>query len=168
MPSNGERRKPLFSAEKKMEIMALVVGRPSGTVVNLGGLEIDIVAIPFAKDARITTLAQSIGELIDSAQKGGLSNFQDAAPLVVERYGEVKALLKEIVRDSVDVEDESVFTEWFEQLPMIPTIQTLLKATFDANGLTQMGNALAAATGAARTLAAVPPAQPAQGIPSPT
>jgi hypothetical protein len=157
MPSNGERRKPLFSPEKEDEIMAQVVGRPSGTVVELGGQAIDLIAIPFAKERRVIALAQSFGDLFREAKTqsqagdgAAESSTESSAPFnqrVQASFDELKAYLKEVVHDSVEIapDGERVFEAWWGQLPMGPTMRTLLNALLQANGVGELGNALGAA-----------------------
>jgi hypothetical protein len=145
--STGGARRPLFSAATRLDLLAQVVGQPSGVIVELGGLEINLVALPFAQDEKIIRHAQTFGAIFDEFQSGKVQTFADAAPMLVDRYHDLKALLKEMVLASVEVASDdgaAVFDEWWNALPPVQTIGKLVPAVLQANGLAALGKRMAA------------------------
>jgi hypothetical protein len=146
--TNGAgKHRPIFSAQTRLELLKQVVGKPSGVIVELGGLQIDLVAVSVADDEQVIGLAQTFGSIYDDVMSKQITSFAEIIPQIGGRYRDLKDILKRMVHDSVEVdgdEGEAAFDEWWNALPLVETMQALASATLSANRLASLGKRLAA------------------------
>lgn len=136
-----------FSAADRRKIAALVIGTPSGTVVEIGGMEFDLLPLTTRQADRVFELLDTITGLQRQAEDDGAADITQTALMeLVAREGKnVSALVHDVLLKSaraMDIlDDEAVFDEWFDQLELKDTILTLLPKLVAANGLsTMLGN----------------------------
>lgn len=156
----------IFKAADRARILAQAVGDPTGTVIEIGGMSIDLVALSMHEGRSLLDIVGRVGKLMDGGQHSNMEWVEaigDDAPRIV-------ALLQSTLRrsafhgiDEPPAEDVAVFDEWFEAVPVREMLGTAVPAMLAANGVSglQTDPRRAAPQAAAPSLDGISSTQPA-------
>lgn len=142
----------LFSASERDKVKQLVVGKPTGVLVEIGGVILDLVPLTTQQGKDVTSLFDAFRELKDKAVT---LTVADLAQILLSKRDIVFSLLRGILwrtvvaNEQVDQDDggQEAFDEWFDNLEFQPMLKALLPAILEANGLKSLlGNGRPAAT----------------------
>ena len=140
----AKARRALFSAADRAKIMQLVVGKPSGTLVTIGGIEFDIVPFNTTDGMELFELSERVGELWGKARASALEEAEVGAAIKAEGSRVLK-LMRTALEAAAFIEDDeqqALFDDWFAKLPLIESVRTLAPALIAANGINALrGNA---------------------------
>lgn len=138
----------IFSSSDALRILAQRPGKPTGTIVHVLGFDVDLR--PFA-----TETGGMLFDLLDRTTGFAEALQAESVPLpmltklVAVEGRTITAMLKELLRDSLEVGDEpaenDAFEKWFARVPLLPTLKDVLPKVLEANGISQMIRPLAAA-----------------------
>ena len=138
----GATRRSLFSTSDRQRLLEQALGEPTSVTVEIGGVTFDLVPFSFKDGSRVLELVQKLGGIFGQLKERSATDDQ-IATAIGSNGSEILATAKKVLQDSSFLEDDeqrALFEEWFDQLPMIPTIRTLAPAVFKANW-PNLGNA---------------------------
>ena len=154
-------KKVRFSADDRETIRRHTIGKPTGVLVDLSGVEFDLVPLTTAQGNAIFEILDAVSPLISKADAGGnVAIAQTAwAGIVAAEGRRVNSILRGILLASAkatlvpcgetslplfdpdDADSLALFDEWFEALPLVETVRTLFPKLLEAQGMTTlMGN----------------------------
>lgn len=120
-----------FSSKNKALILNLVVGAPSGVVVELNGAEFDLRPFSLADTVPIFDLMKRVSEYKDLTINDFAKVVADEGPVIIDLMRRV--LVRAVQSD--DDFDAELFDLWFDGLDVLPSVQKLLPKLYEANGL---------------------------------
>lgn len=142
-------KKIRFTARDREIIRKHSIGKPTGVVVEVGGMEIDLVPLTTEQAGEVFAILDAFATLQKAADDKGAVESGAAAlgELVGKEGARVKRILHGILHESATagdlIDDEAVFEEWFNRLPLLDTVKVMLPKIIEAQGLgTMLGNSL--------------------------
>jgi hypothetical protein len=143
--AEADKRRALFSVSDRVALLAQAMGQPTGTIVEIGGLEFDLVPLSTFQAHELIELLEKYSVILDQFKVAGTSGIDESEILkaIHTEGGRIESLMRGILKDSVyfeDEEQEQLFAEWFNRLPLVPTLRALVPAVMKANVLKSAGN----------------------------
>lgn len=139
----AEQRRALFSSVDRVQLLAQAMGKPTGEIVHIGGLDFDLVPLSTFEALDIIELVDRYGSIISQVKNGGEIDEAEIARSVHAEGGRILNMVKKILRDATYIEDETqeqLFEEWFNVIPIVESLRALIPAIWRANALKKLGN----------------------------
>ena len=128
----------MFSAANRANILKLIVGKPSGVIASVGGMEFDLLPLSTSEAMGVFELINKISGLIGKGAES--ADPAVIAKLVGEDGGKVVSLARSVLcraarfANSAEFE-ETIFDEWFDAQELKTYMGHLLPKIAEANGL---------------------------------
>jgi hypothetical protein len=140
MSSNGAAgpRPRQFTASKRRELLAQVVGQHTGIIARIFGVDFDLVALSSAELLSVLGIIENVADMLQGEE------LSDVAILrVIGKDGSrVMTFMHDLLQRSADLADDderAVFEEWWEAVPIVAALKILAPALLEANGITLKG-----------------------------
>jgi hypothetical protein len=132
-----------FSAAQRTEILAAVVGKPTGVIFAFGGAEFDLVGISTAQITIVLDLLQRFPQLAGKMRDRG-GDDGDALALIGTEGTKLLELARDLLRSSMfygepnpPADDLEVFDAWFAAAPPLQLLRELGSKIVAAAGIGQ-------------------------------
>jgi|GEM_PF-2717140 len=127
----------IFSAANRAFLMEQAIGKPTGIIVELGGLEFNLVPLSTRDGKRVIAMAEELTETWKGIAGGNVTQA-DVFATLGSKLPEVLDMVKRVLADSAGIADDdarALFEEWFEATPFVPTLKALIPKVLRANGM---------------------------------
>lgn len=144
-----------FTAADRALIVRHAIGKPTGIVVEIGGMQIDLVPLTTEQADEVFAVIDVLSDLFSqqNAQGEVTVNQADGIKLAVAQVRRLRKLVRDVLHESAlasdQIDDESVFDEWFNHLSITKdNLEPLVLSIIQASGLKGlMGNLLTRPSG---------------------
>lgn len=127
----------LFTPENRTRILAMKANKPSGVLVEVGGLSFDLVALNAGEVLSVLDVLSRLAELAKAAQTGTLDGTSIMAAAGQDGR-KIADLMRSVLKRSAGVataDEESLFNEWFDAQAIMDLASTVVPKILEANGL---------------------------------
>lgn len=150
----GATSRRIFPIAEARKILAQRVGEPSDVVIELGGLSIALHPLTTADSDFVIEVINGLDVAYRNAKDGatdGSISQETLLGLITSAAGQV-AELRDFVREQLSRalyvktdEERELFDAWWNGLPFVETLKTVLPNLIAASGLSSLVNPLTAA-----------------------
>lgn len=136
----------IFSGAERAFVKQLSVGKPTGEIVTLNEIEVNLVPLTTRQGKDLVAI---LGAITTAFKPGAPVDIAAAVDALSQEYERTMKLTRDVLfrslcaSDQIDLEDdgEAVFDDWFFELDLRPTMTALVPAVIRANGLSNiLGN----------------------------
>lgn len=138
--------KRMFTAAERSAIERQQVAVPTGTIVEIGGFEFNLVPLTSDQMDRIFALVEVVAGVQGGSMSANAVGVEVIAQLIAREGKNVRTLVRDVLFESAkavgmidfDGEGEAVFDEWFGRIDLLAAVRELVPAVIKANGLTSV------------------------------
>ena len=137
----------LFTPEQESFLLAQAVGRPSGIVVDIGGVSFDLVPLSTEDGLYVVGVITKFSALWSQISGAGAAVNEADIVATLERdvprvFDIMRTTLLDAAKSAGGAFDEAVFERWFAKTRLIPLLRALVPAVLKCNGFEQFAERL--------------------------
>jgi len=145
MPNENAARARLFSPEHRNRILSLAMGKPTGVRVEIAGVDFDLYPISFNEIKSVLSTVGKVSRILQSARKGAdqASTGAELAEIISSDGDQLLEMIHKMLRRAAHLDGDAEkqnFDDWFNELPAIEVVKTLVPKVLEANGVSQVFN----------------------------